>query len=772
MQTEPTDNAPCKTSHRREQRTDGRHHSRNWLGEGCPPNRTLLRALVIRPVGGLHDDLLARRDEGRHHHLRAIRHHRRLVGGRRRLPLHHRVSLDHLEHDRLRQVHRDRLALDELDVDRHVLLQEGQAVTEDILRHHRLLEGLRVHQHQVGAVDVGVGELLVLGLQPLDRVGGTPALVLLGACLDVAHVHLDDGIAFPRDHDVLLDDGVALAFELDDHAGTHLVGLHLCHLRFRDLGEPNANAEFAIAPPLRAAGERGKAYPLCWDVLTIEAQRSLTSKEPLRLKIGWLRMATEIALGVKMKILRFTGSRIHKFKDFSIDFQNDLTFLIGINGSGKSTVLYCIMALISPNLSYLAELDFGEMAVDVKNGEKKYTIGARRAGRSVVLFCSEVQDTFIFHQNIKESDQLPGREAEIEAEYYRSILSANADHPVVKIISDLPTPMFLGLDRRALALGDPYRARWSMPRSAVRPSRNVFSALLSRSLVEATNLAENTYRDALIAVGRISDTLRQKMLLDLLEIKPGSGFGSNLISPAKSDIKEIQNMRNKLNFLPAMLRLPVEQVQSRVAPFLDFLEAAAAKIPEDLKKLTDIRKSESEQAVKALFDWTFNRPQLDRLTKITKTVGEYTEERQKITSTTDNYLKLLNAFFKDSAKTIAFDERGYLSFSIKGDDLPQPITTISSGEAQIFVIITHLLFNPLANEGGIFIIDEPELSLHIQWQELFVDSVMAANPKIQYIMATHSPSIILDRVERCVDVAVRPKLGPKMGAVKRRKKST
>jgi predicted ATP-dependent endonuclease of OLD family len=71
----------------------------------------------------------------------------------------------------------------------------------------------------------------------------------------------------------------------------------------------------------------------------------------------------------------------------------------------------------------------------------------------------------------------------------------------------------------------------------------------------------------------------------------------------------------------------------------------------------------------------------------------------------------------------------------------------------LFLIITQLFFNPFAQEANVFIIDEPELSLHVQWQELFVSSVISANPNVQYIMATHSPSIILDRLSHCRDLS-------------------
>jgi predicted ATP-binding protein involved in virulence len=68
------------------------------------------------------------------------------------------------------------------------------------------------------------------------------------------------------------------------------------------------------------------------------------------------------------------------------------------------------------------------------------------------------------------------------------------------------------------------------------------------------------------------------------------------------------------------------------------------------------------------------------------------------------------------------------------------------------VILTHLAFNPQAKRANILIIDEPELSLHLRWQELFVDAIVSASQDIQLILATHSPSIILGRHDSCVDL--------------------
>ncbi|WP_411052969.1 AAA family ATPase [Tritonibacter sp. SIMBA_163] len=46
-----------------------------------------------------------------------------------------------------------------------------------------------------------------------------------------------------------------------------------------------------------------------------------------------------------------------------------------------------------------------------------------------------------------------------------------------------------------------------------------------------------------------------------------------------------------------------------------------------------------------------------------------------------------------------------------------------------------------------FIIDEPELSLHLQWQAKFVAAVLDSSTNTQFIMATHSPTVIMKRVD-------------------------
>jgi len=111
---------------------------------------------------------------------------------------------------------------------------------------------------------------------------------------------------------------------------------------------------------------------------------------------------------------------------------------------------------------------------------------------------------------------------------------------------------------------------------------------------------------------------------------------------------------------------------------------------------------------------------------------------------------------KESHKELHIESDGEMKILLKSKKGAQNsnLYGLSSGEKQIIIMIAHLIFEEAQKPSGVFIIDEPELSLHIAWQEIFVNSIVEASPKTQFILATHSPSIIskVDREKHCQDL--------------------
>lgn len=71
-----------------------------------------------------------------------------------------------------------------------------------------------------------------------------------------------------------------------------------------------------------------------------------------------------------------------------------------------------------------------------------------------------------------------------------------------------------------------------------------------------------------------------------------------------------------------------------------------------------------------------------------------------------------------------------------------PLSNLSSGEQHELVLFYELLFN--TPENSLILIDEPEISLHITWQNEFINDLQEINKinKTKSIIATHSPDII------------------------------
>jgi energy-coupling factor transporter ATP-binding protein EcfA2 len=89
------------------------------------------------------------------------------------------------------------------------------------------------------------------------------------------------------------------------------------------------------------------------------------------------------------------------------------------------------------------------------------------------------------------------------------------------------------------------------------------------------------------------------------------------------------------------------------------------------------------------------------------------------------------------------------------NERPVDLSGLSSGEQHELVLLYELLFR--AEPNTLILIDEPELSLHIAWQQKFLKDLLQITrlARLQALVATHSPQIVHDRWDLAVEL-----LGP------------
>lgn len=131
-----------------------------------------------------------------------------------------------------------------------------------------------------------------------------------------------------------------------------------------------------------------------------------------------------------------------------------------------------------------------------------------------------------------------------------------------------------------------------------------------------------------------------------------------------------------------------------------------------------------------------------------KKLAQYDDLKDKI----ELLLHIINENNILSNKKLSINSKlGVIFTSDKGKEIP--ITKLSSGEKHLFILFYDLIFN-CSHKNMLLLIDEPEISMHIAWQQEFINDLLEICKlnDIQAIVATHSPNIINSHWDNVVDI--------------------
>jgi predicted ATP-binding protein involved in virulence len=450
-----------------------------------------------------------------------------------------------------------------------------------------------------------------------------------------------------------------------------------------------------------------------------------------------------------MKILNFEGRGMHGYINIQISMKPDLTFLTGINGSGKTTAVRAIVAVLTPSLRDLANTVYESLHVTIEHDDELFTVSSFRTDEEITLSCTGASGFLTVPVLRHEAYEPRSRFNEREHDFYREQEAINARHEVFGILDTLPTPMFLDLERRQQA--GVRRRRVERPLREAALATPLSGSVLD-SLSDAQALAENNYRTFLARRAQLTDQLKHKIILTAFESSiHGDGIGRALLPP-KELLRDMERNEAVLNASLGQIGLAEEQIDSVVRPFLSRVREIGRQLPTEKRLQAILAKGIDDDTLSFLRAWSAIQPQVTQINRLLELIADYNRELSASSQQIDRFTESVNSFLCDSGKEIIFDETGRVLVQMAESIGPRPISALSSGERQLVMILTHLAFNRQARWANALIIDEPELSLHLRWQEQFVDAVMQARPDIQLILATHSPSIIKGRISNCVEV--------------------
>jgi predicted ATPase len=456
-----------------------------------------------------------------------------------------------------------------------------------------------------------------------------------------------------------------------------------------------------------------------------------------------------------MKLIKFKASKVYGHLDFFIDFHSDLTFLTGLNGSGKTTVLRLIMAIMGTSLEVLSDIDFETTELQIGSADEKIK----------TIFCKKSRDKLsIRHSEIHDPIEipLPPDRSLIDRgmllDYYSNTEMKIRQDSVIKAIRQHHPPTFLGIDRKSIdfdRISAEEVALQNQMRRHTQGPRQIPSTAKADS-VGGLSEVQNLLRDAILKVRKrqneLDDILRNKVILDSFSLINKSDHFPKF--PTSGEIAVFRKKKDQITDAIRNLGIPSNEVESKIKDFMDEIGQAVEAI-EEFEDNGNKKRANKKPEHELLMKWILNSSQIERVSRLLTSCEQYIIDRSRVEAPIDNFIGAVNRFLTQTNKKISVSTQDYLEVVLPGENR-RPISAMSSGERQILVMFAHLSFSKyLEKPEGIYIVDEPELSLHISWQEQFVDAVKDVSPKTQIIVATHSPAIIAGRNDNCVDVSLR-----------------
>lgn len=439
-----------------------------------------------------------------------------------------------------------------------------------------------------------------------------------------------------------------------------------------------------------------------------------------------------------MKILKVEFLKLFGIFDHSInlDQKGGITIIIGENGLGKTVILEAINALFNRNYIFFNKLSFDKFNITFDSNETWSFRKGKSRSNSENLFLTRGKDGKNENKEYEIKTSIPSESSKrelIKREYLRRQYLMRQGH----LIANLGDSSFLNddsINQQLLEdrlLNEKINLYYSMFND--KPSKN---HIWFEEIIDCINVK-------LIETQRI---ISHKDINSETFLNPVEYYSKQLREMITSAVKESSEVASKLDSTYPN-RLISELKQGENNSFEDLNKA--------LSKLNDRRKLLS--SVGLITDSKDNdllqigqEQEQEDLIKVLKIYIDDSHKKlapfEAISLKIKTFKEIINTRFKHKKLEVTQNDGITFKSTIIKDKKDHgviiPSSGLSSGEQNELILFYKLIFNSQKND--LILIDEPELSLHISWQNKFIEDIkdIISINELSVVIATHSPDII------------------------------
>lgn len=416
------------------------------------------------------------------------------------------------------------------------------------------------------------------------------------------------------------------------------------------------------------------------------------------------------------------------WKTIETDFFDDVSIFIGANGTGKTTFINILVSILRVDVQAIEELWFENATIIFESYES-----SKKSQRKLTV--SRIIDHFgeeALHYKIsRQAFVIPS----LGGRGIKSVYSQRRVLPVIESVRELIQAIVsfssLSVSRAGINDIDNYDIDEKVKSTKSVSIDSTLLDLMNRLKIYQLKKAE--------ILKEIAREFQEEVFISVLyDPKIDSSIGLREISniDLKKEMEDFQNTYSEMGILNTQRK---GKAKEKIKKHFQAIQESIDYLQDNLsqnKSVFDVDK-------------IFAFPLLKRTRNILN-VGRIAERKRKeLFSPLELYKTELKGFFKDKSASLLSD--GTISFkdhNRNGDSYD--CFKLSSGEKQVLILLTESLLQ--GGESKIFIADEPELSLHIDWQSKILPSIRNLNANAQIIVATHSPEVAGEYPDNVLDM--------------------
>ncbi len=402
-------------------------------------------------------------------------------------------------------------------------------------------------------------------------------------------------------------------------------------------------------------------------------------------------------------------------KIVDIEFKDNFTILIGGNGCGKTTILNIINNIINKTYENLFEYSFDK--IEFKISKETLIFYKREKGIEINSFNEKGER--INYEFIEENY--------LAFDSYEQYIFSRKN---IKYNS-LYFPTYRRSEIDLTDLFDSNRMNSSVYTHNLNKFNNTVIGINSEDILD---MVSRKWYEISQEEAKILNSFISEMFLQSLNVKT-----NNL--EKLDDIDEGQIELTIKEMFERTLNIKENVLTTKLKTYTDYI-SKAKKINVNIDKLLE-EKNINIDKIDKIIDGMLEQIDLKRnmdysLARILNIIDLYENKCvniDKLKSPITNLENTLSEFLYPKKVKI---DKGNLYFEAYDSKLQ--FEDLSAGEKQLITLFLYISLG--VNTSGVVLIDEIELSLHINWQRKIISKLIKIRPDIQFIITTHSPSIL------------------------------